>query len=78
MLFETPVLVSDCTPQLELIEETGGGMVFRNKDVGDLTEKIIYLYQHPEERKRMGENGKKAVLEKYNSVVAGNTLNTIY
>ena len=78
MLFETPVLVSDCTPQLELIEETGGGMVFRNEDVGDLTEKIIYLYQHPEERKRMGENGKKAVLEKYNSVVAGNTLNTIY
>ena len=78
MLFETPVLVSDCTPQLELIEETGGGMVFRNEDVGDLTEKIIYLYQHSEERKRMGENGKKAVLEKYNSVVAGNTLNTIY
>jgi putative glycosyltransferase len=78
MLFETPVLVSDCTPQLELIEETGAGMVFRNEDVEDLIEKIIYLYQHPEERKHMGENGKKAVLEKYNSVEAGNALNAIY
>ena len=78
MLFETPVLVSDCTPQLELIEETGAGMVFRNEDVEDLIEKIIYLYQHPEERKHMGENGKKAVLEKYNSVEVGNALNAIY
>lgn len=78
MLFETPVLVSDCTPQLELIEETGAGMVFQNENVEDLMEKIIYLYQHPEERKQMGENGKKAVLGKYNSIVAGNALNTIY
>ena len=78
MLFETPVLVSDCTPQLELIEETGSGMVFQNENVEDLMEKIIYLYQHPEKRKLMGENGKKAVLEKYNSIVAGNTLNMIY
>jgi len=27
---------------------------------------IEYLIEHPEEAKKMGENGRKAVLEKYN------------
>lgn len=34
-------------------------------DVQDAADKIIYLYEHPEERIEMGKNGRKAVKEKY-------------
>lgn len=78
MLFETPVLVSDCTPQLELVKETCCGLVFHNQDVNDLVDKILYLYKHPEECKTMGQKGKEAVLKKYNSQMAGNALNSLY
>ena len=39
--------------------------------VKDAAKKIVYLYENPEERKKMGENGRKAVLNKYdfNTVV---------
>ena len=78
MLFETPVLVSDCTPQLELVKETLCGLTFHNQDVDDLTDKILYLYNHPEQCKTMGEMGKKAVLAKYNMITAGNELDKLY
>jgi putative glycosyltransferase len=78
MLFETPVLVSDCTPQLELVQETLCGLTFHNQDVDDLTDKILYLYNHPEQCKTMGEMGKKAVLSKYNMITAGNELDKLY
>lgn len=34
-------------------------------DIDDAAEKIEYLYNHTEEAKQMGTNGRKAVLEKY-------------
>ena len=34
-------------------------------DVEDCAKKIIWMYEHPKECKIMGENGRKAVLEKY-------------
>ncbi len=33
--------------------------------IKDAAEKLVYLYDHPEERKTMGQNGRKAVLEQY-------------
>jgi glycosyltransferase involved in cell wall biosynthesis len=33
--------------------------------MSDGVEKLIYLYKNPEEREKMGKNGRKAVLEKY-------------
>ena len=78
MLFERPVLVSDCTPQLELVEETGCGVVFKNQDPEDFIKKVLYLYNHPEECKQMGEKGKKAILEKYNMTTAGKELDKLY
>lgn len=78
MLFERPVLVSDCTPQLELVEETGCGVVFKNQDPEDFIKKVLYLYNHPEECKQMGEKGKKAILEKYNMTAAGKELDKLY
>ena len=41
-------------------------------DIQDAADKIQYIYEHPDEAKQMGENGRKAVLEKYdfNKIVA--------
>ncbi|MGI6023578.1 MAG: glycosyltransferase, partial [Methanoculleus sp.] len=33
---------------------------------GAIAEAIVYLLEHPEEARRMGENGRVAVLERYN------------
>jgi glycosyltransferase involved in cell wall biosynthesis len=40
-------------------------------DIHDAANKLVYLYENPNEREKMGQNGRKAVLEKYdfNNVV---------
>ena len=35
-------------------------------DLKEIAKAIEYLLEHPEERKRMGESGRRAVEEKYN------------
>lgn len=65
MLFERPVIVSDCKPQQEVIENEQCGLVFRNEDPSDLAHQIETLYAHPELVQRMGTNGRQAALSKY-------------
>ena len=67
MLFERPLIVSDCKPQEKIINEENCGLVFKSSDSSDLAEKIINLYQDKARREEMGKNGKKAVEEKYNT-----------
>jgi len=66
MLFERPVIVSDCKPQVSIIEKYKCGVVFKSGDAADLAEKVEYLMNHPEESEAMGINGKNAVLQEYN------------
>ncbi|RYF84465.1 MAG: glycosyltransferase, partial [Chitinophagaceae bacterium] len=66
MAMERPVVVSDCPPQVRVIEEEKCGLVHEAQDAQDLADKILYLYQNPGLRKEMGANGKRAVLEQYN------------
>ncbi|MGC9374815.1 MAG: glycosyltransferase family 4 protein [Bacteroidales bacterium] len=67
MLFERPLVVSDCKPQAKIISEEQCGLVFKSGDTEDLAQKVITLYQNKEMRIKMGENGKKAVEKKYNT-----------
>jgi glycosyltransferase involved in cell wall biosynthesis len=78
MLFGKPLIVSDCAPQIEIVEESRCGVVFSNKDADDLAAKIKFLYNNPELRNEMGENGRNAVLEKYNLEVCGTQLKLLY
>lgn len=78
MLFGKPLIVSDCDPQIEIVEGSKCGTVFINKDAVDLALKIKHLYNNPELRKEMGENGKKAVFEKYNLEICGKQLKLLY
>lgn len=66
MLFKRPVIVSNCTPQVSIIEKYACGLVFRSEDANDLALKIKFLIDHPKEVMKMGENGQEAVLNKYN------------
>ncbi|MFZ1751847.1 MAG: glycosyltransferase [Saprospiraceae bacterium] len=60
-----PLLVSDCKPQMELVQKEKCGIYFRSEDTDDLKEKIIYLYENQHLLKSMGENGKLAIRTTY-------------
>ena len=78
MMFERPVLLSDSKPHQMLVDETGCGYIFKDTDVNDFVNAILKLYRHPEMRREMGLNGKKAILEKYNLEMAGKALLELY
>lgn len=78
MLFERPLIVSDCEPQEKIVTDENCGLVFTSENSHDLAEKIIKLYQDNVLREKMGENGKKAIDEKFNTQIAGKNLLTLY
>ncbi len=61
-----PVVVSDCPPLARIAIESGGGVVFRYDDPEALARAIIDLAGDENKRRRMGEAGRRAVMEKYN------------
>ena len=64
MLGGKPLIASDCRPQQNLIEKYNCGLIFKN--MNEFHDAIIRLLNDEPLRKQMGENGKKAILEKYN------------
>lgn len=61
-----PVVCSDVPSTADIIRESKCGILVDPCDANDHASAILYLLEHPDEAKKMGENGKKAVLEKYN------------
>lgn len=74
MLFEKPLIVSNCIPQQKVVEDEKCGLVFKSDDIADLSEKIKILFRDEKLRKEMGDRGKKAVLGKYNLKVSSENL----
>ncbi|HDQ15978.1 MAG TPA: glycosyltransferase [Bacteroidetes bacterium] len=66
MLFEKPLLVSNCVPQEEIVNKYQCGLSFESQSTGDLIEKTLILYNNRNLRQTIGKNGRTAVLEKYN------------
>ena len=61
-----PVIISNF-PKLEnMISEIGCGVSVDPTDPKEIADSIEFLYGNPDLRKQMGENGKKALMEKYN------------
>ena len=73
MAFRKPVLVSDCRPMKRLVETHRCGLVFRSQDAEDLVEKVLQL-RDSALRAELGENGRKAVEERYHWGVDGERL----
>lgn len=61
-----PIICTDFKLWKEIIEEYECGLCINPRNVDDIVHAIDYFCKHPEEAKRMGENGKKAIIEKYN------------
>jgi glycosyltransferase involved in cell wall biosynthesis len=78
MLFKRPILVSDCIPQKEIIEDAFCGRYFKNNDPTDMATVLEQMLAEPDELKNMGERGKSAVLTKYNTAIQGEAIIKAY
>jgi len=61
-----PVIASNFPLWKEIVEGNECGLCVNPLNPKELAEAIEYLITHPEEARRMGENGRRAVEEKYN------------
>jgi len=61
-----PIVASDFPLWKEIIEGNNCGLTVNPLNAKEIAKVVEYLIEHPEEAKKMGENGRKAVLEKYN------------
>jgi glycosyltransferase involved in cell wall biosynthesis len=61
-----PVIASNFPAWKEIVEGNSCGLTVNPLDPEDIARAIEYLIEHPEEARKMGQNGKKAVKEKYN------------
>ena len=78
MMFGKPILVSDCRPQVELVTTTSCGIVFRNGDADDMALQLKKLLADPDMCRSMGENGKQAIINKYNTRIQGQAIINVY
>lgn len=66
MMFALPVVISDFTFWRSIIEGENCGLTVDPLDIAGITRAVEYLASHPAEARAMGENGRRAVIEKYN------------
>jgi glycosyltransferase involved in cell wall biosynthesis len=60
-----PVIVTDFPGQADLVREGKCGLIIPPEDPRALAEAVAYFYHHPEERRAMGERGRKLVEEEH-------------
>jgi len=78
MLAGLPVIASNFPLWKEIIENNKCGICVDPLSPKEIADAIIYLMEHVDEAKKMGENGRKAVIEKYNWENEGEKLLNLY
>jgi glycosyltransferase involved in cell wall biosynthesis len=78
MLLEKPIIATDCNPIKRIIEAADCGLIYKDKDFNQLADSIITLYHQESLMKKLGINGKKAVLEQYNWGKTSRNLTDLY
>lgn len=73
-----PVLMSNFPKIAEFIERTNCGLTVNPLDEQEIVEKINWFFDNPQEMKRMGMNGRRAVIEKYNWDIEEKKLLALY
>nr|BAL55161.1 glycosyl transferase family 1 [uncultured Acetothermia bacterium]BAL60200.1 glycosyl transferase family 1 [Candidatus Acetothermum autotrophicum] len=73
-----PVIASNFPFWKEIVEDNGCGLTVDPLNPKEIAQAIEYLLDHPEVRQKMGENGRRAVLEKYNWENEAKKLLTLY
>jgi len=78
MYLQKPIVASDVSSLKRIVKETRCGVVFEAGNPKKLAERIIEVSQKREELAKMGKNGRKAVLEKYNWAFTSKKLCKVY
>ena len=60
-----PIILTDFPGIAEIIKKVGCGIVIPPEDPRSLAQAVRYLYEHPEERARMGRIGRELVVEEH-------------
>jgi len=61
MSLAKPLLVSDATAQKKLVEKNYTGLIHKERDVSDFSDKILRLYKNETLRNELGQNGKQFI-----------------
>ena len=78
MLLKKPVVATNCDPIERIVNETKSGLIYASNNSEEFADKIIELYSNKNLGFQMGENGYKAVKEKYNWEETSKTLIDLY
>ena len=78
MLVGLPVIASNFPLYREVVEGSHCGLIVDPSKPQEIARAMEYLIEHPDEARRMGENGRRAVLEKYNWETESKELLRIY
>jgi glycosyltransferase involved in cell wall biosynthesis len=78
MSFAKPLLVSDAIAQKKLITKVNAGKVHVDRNVEDFSDKILEMYNDPELRKQLGQNGERFVKNKFSWEHTSKELLTLY
>jgi len=73
-----PIIASDFPLWENFFKEHGCGITVNPLNAKEIAQAIEYLITHPEEARRMGENGRRAVVEKYSWESEGEKLLELY
>ncbi len=66
MYLQRPVVVTNCTSLERIVTETDCGVVVPYGDVDAMARALIALAQDPKRARELGQNGHRAVTERYN------------
>jgi glycosyltransferase involved in cell wall biosynthesis len=78
MMLEKPVIASDSPGNDEIVEHEKTGYLIPNKNLEEIRDKIIYLIEHPEVRKKLGQNGRKKIIDCYSIEKMGKQFLDVY
>ena len=66
MLLGLPVIASDLPEIRSVVTSADCGILINPEDINEIVDAIAYLFDHPDKARKMGVNGRRAVLEHYN------------
>lgn len=78
MLAGIPVIISDLRLWREIVVENDCGIIVDENDIHGFTQAVQFLKNNPEEAQRMGNNGRQAVINKYNWTTQEQVLTELY
>lgn len=75
---EIPAIVTNIGGCPEIVDDRRNGLIIPVRDIPALTEAVIWMQKHPDERREMGKAGRITVLERYDQRLATRKLIEIH